>query len=92
MLICRVVGDIVSTIKNQDLKGEKLLLVQPVDLDGRTPKGETMIALDRVNSGPNDLVLVNREGGGARIVLGKSKVPVQAVIVGVVDGIDVATE
>jgi microcompartment protein CcmK/EutM len=89
MLICRVVGDVVSTIKNQHLKGHKLLLVQPVDLDGATPKGETMIALDKVDAGPQDLVLVNREGGSARLLLGDPKIPVQAVIVGVVDNIDV---
>ena len=89
MLICRVVGDVVSTIKNQHLKGHKLLLVQPVDLDGQTPKGETIIALDKVDAGPQDLVLVNREGGGARLLLGDPKIPVQAVIVGVIDNIDV---
>jgi microcompartment protein CcmK/EutM len=90
MLICRVVGDVVSTIKNHHLKGHKLLLVQPVDLDGQTPKGETMIALDKVDAGPQDLVLVTREGGAARILLGNPKIPVQAVIVGVIDNIDVA--
>lgn len=89
MLICRVVGDVVSTIKNQHLKGHKLLLVQPVDLDGTTPKGETIIALDKADAGPQDLVLVNREGGSARLLLGDPKIPVQAVIVGVVDDIDV---
>lgn len=89
MLICRVVGDVVSTIKNQHLKGHKLLLVQPVDLDGVTPKGETMIALDKVDAGAQDLVLVNREGGSARLLLGDPKIPVQAVIVGVVDALDV---
>jgi len=89
MLICRVVGDVVSTIKNQHLKGHKLLLVQPVALDGATPKGETMIALDKVDAGPQDLVLVNREGGAARMILGNPKIPVQAVIVGVIDNLDV---
>jgi microcompartment protein CcmK/EutM len=90
MLICRVVGDVVSTIKNEHLKGHKLLLVQPVDLDGQTPKGEALIALDKVDAGPQDLVLVNREGGAARILLDNPRIPVQAVIVGVIDNIDVA--
>ncbi|MDZ7289005.1 MAG: EutN/CcmL family microcompartment protein [candidate division KSB1 bacterium] len=89
MLICRVVGDVVSTIKNQHLKSYKLLLVQPVDLDGRTLKGEAIIALDKVDAGPQDLVLVNREGGAARMLLNNPKIPVQAVIVGVIDNLDV---
>lgn len=89
MLICRVVGDVVSTIKNEHLRGHKLLLVQPVELDGKTEKGETLIAVDKVDAGPHDLVLVNREGGGARMLLNNPKIPVQAVIVGVIDAIDV---
>lgn len=89
MFICRVVGDVVSTIKNEHLRGHKLLIVQPVDLDGVTAKGESMIAVDKVDAGPNDLVLVNREGGSARQLLDNAKIPVQAVIVGVIDDIDI---
>lgn len=90
MLICRVVGDVVATVKNEHLRGHKLLLVQPVDLDGVTAKGETIIALDKADAGPNDLVLVNREGGAARMLLGNPKIPVHSVIVGVIDNMDVA--
>jgi microcompartment protein CcmK/EutM len=89
MLICRVVGDVVSTIKNEHLRGHKLLLVQPVDLDGVTEKGEVMIAVDKADAGPQDLVLVNREGGAARMLLGNPKIPVHSVIVGVIDDMDV---
>lgn len=89
MLICRVVGDVVSTIKNEHLKSHKLLLVQPVDLDGHTPKGEALIAVDKVDAGPQDLVLVNREGGAARILLNNPKIPVQAVIVGIIDNFEI---
>jgi microcompartment protein CcmK/EutM len=90
MVISRVVGDIVSTQKNPHLKGYKLLLVQPVDLDGETPIGASMIALDKVDAGDGDLVLVNKEGGSARIMLQDEEVPVQAVIVAVIDDMDVA--
>lgn len=88
MLLCRVVGNVVSTIKNQYLKGEKLLLVQPVDLDTRTPTGTELIAVDKVQAGDDDLVLVNKEGGSARLILDNPRTPVQAVIVAVVDGMD----
>jgi microcompartment protein CcmK/EutM len=89
MLICRVVGDVVSTHKNVHLRGHKLLIVQPVDLDGATPLGTSIIAVDKVDAGDGDLVLVNKEGGSARMLLGDDEIPVQAVIVGVIDGMDV---
>ena len=85
MILCRVVGDVVAPVKNPRLEGEKLLLCQPVDL-ALKPKGNvSLIALDRVQAGEGDLVLVNKEGGGARIVYADEKTPVQAVIVAVVD-------
>ena len=89
VILCRVVGDVVAPIKNPQLEGEKLLLCQPVDLEDK-PKGEvSMIALDRVQAGEGDLVLVNKEGGGARIVYRDEATPVQAVIVAVVDNFHV---
>jgi ethanolamine utilization protein EutN len=90
MILSRVVGQIVSTVKNPHLHGYKLLLVQPVDLDTDSPKGTPLIALDHVDAGEGDLVLVNKEGGGARIILENEEIPVQAVVVAVVDGIDVS--
>ncbi len=89
MTLCRVIGNVVSTIKNAELTGNKLLIVQPVDLDGRTALGRQMIAVDNAQAGEDDLVLVNREGGSARQVLKSPKTPAQAVIVAVVDDLDV---
>ncbi|MDQ7053458.1 MAG: EutN/CcmL family microcompartment protein [candidate division KSB1 bacterium] len=89
MILCRVVGDVVSTVKNEHLHGKKLLLVQPVDLDTRSPAGATLIAVDHVQAGAGDLVLVNKEGGSARLMLADDRTPVQAVIVAVVDDLEV---
>ncbi len=89
MILCRVVGDVVSTVKNEHLHGKKLLLVQPVDLDTRSPAGATLIAVDHVQAGDGDLVLVNKEGGSARLMLADDHTPVQAVIVAVVDDLEV---
>lgn len=88
MIICRVTGDLVSTVKNPSFEGYKLLIVQPLGLDGQN-KGASFIAVDKVDAGPEDLVLVNKEGGSARIILEDEHVPVQAVIVAVIDGVDI---
>ena len=92
MLLCRVVGDVVSTIKNSHLHSYKLMLVQPVDLDTYSPTGVELIAVDRVQAGEGDLVLVNKEGGSARLILEDDNTPVQAVIVAVVDNLDLMDE
>lgn len=92
MILCRVVGDVVSTVKNEQLKGEKLLLVQPVELDARTPRGVELIAIDTVQAGDGDLVLVNKEGGSARQILQNPNTPAQAVIVAVVDNFEITEQ
>ena len=92
MIISRVVGDVVSTQKNPHFEGHKLLIVQPVELDGKTPVGTSMIALDKVDAGDGDLVLVNKEGGSARILLEDEEIPVQAVIVAVIDDLDIESK
>jgi ethanolamine utilization protein EutN len=84
MTICRVTGSVVSTHKNEHLEGHKIMVVQPVDLN-RKPIGGDLLALDEVDAGIGDLVLVMREGGSARIIFENKKIPVQAVIVGVID-------
>jgi microcompartment protein CcmK/EutM len=89
MLLCKVTGTIVATQKNAQLKEQKHLIVQPVDLDGAFI-GRDLIALDSVDAGVGDLVLVNQEGQGARQVLRNAKVPVHSVVVAVVDGFEVA--
>jgi len=85
MTICRVTGSIVSTHKNDHLVNRKIMIVQPLTLDGE-PQGADMLAIDEVDAGIGDLVLVIREGGSARLIFNEKKNPVQAVIVGVVDG------
>lgn len=85
MILCRVVGDIVAPVKNDRLTGAKLLIVQPVDLGGKPLAAGSFVAVDRVQAGEGDLVLVNKEGGGARIVLADETTPVQSLVVAVVD-------
>ena len=88
MMICRVTGSVVSTHKNEHLDGEKILIVQPLDLD-LSEMGSDMLALDKVDAGSGDLVLVMREGGSAQILYDNKKLPIQAVIVGFIDDIHI---
>lgn len=84
MHVARVVGEVVATTKHRDLAGQKLLLVQPVTPEG-APTGRVAIAVDSVQAGPGDLVLVNDEGNGAAQALKRARGAVRTVIVGVVD-------
>ena len=87
MTIGRVVGNVVSTHKNAKLEGAKLMLVQPLDLDG-APKGAPMMAIDGVDAGIGDRVLVIQDGRSAQLVLGKGTAAVDAAIIGVVDAVE----
>lgn len=86
MFVARVVGEVVATIKHPELAGHKLLLVQPVTPRDR-PTGRTAIALDTVDAGPGDLVIVADEGNSAAQVLRRGRGAVRTVVVGVVDEI-----
>ncbi|MCH7588350.1 MAG: EutN/CcmL family microcompartment protein [Chloroflexi bacterium] len=84
MYIGKVIGSVVSTIKIEHLNGHKLLLVDQLDIDGEET-GDYDIAVDVVQAGPGDTVLVIDEGNGARQILGIEPGAIRAVIVGVVD-------
>jgi microcompartment protein CcmK/EutM len=89
MQIARVVGTVVSTQKNRKLEGAKLLLVQPVSLDGE-PRGAALIAIDSVGAGVGEKVLVVIEGKAAGDALGRKAAAVDAAVVGIVDAVDVS--
>lgn len=88
MRICRVLGSITAAVKHPAYAGQRLMIVQPVD-DRGTDTGDSFIAIDRVQSGPGDRVVVLTEGNGARQILKMGDiVPIRSVIVGVVDAVD----
>jgi microcompartment protein CcmK/EutM len=88
MILCTVTGTLVATQKKESLRDQKILIVQPISLGG-TPIGRDLLALDRVDAGVGDTVLVVQEGAAAAQLLGRTDVPVHSVIVAVVDGFDV---
>ena len=87
MLIGRVIGNIVATKKNLKFDGEKLLLVQPLELSGAA-RGAPIIAIDRMDAGPKDRVLYTHDGRTAQQILGRGTAGVDAAILGVIDEID----
>lgn len=88
MQLGMVCGTVVATLKHAALAGKKLLLVQPLDLDGR-PRGRVVAAVDVVDAGPGDRVLLHDEGSGASQVLARSRGPVRTLVIGVVDQVTV---
>lgn len=89
MYLARVVGNVVSTHKNDRLDGKKLLLVRRLDLGDRYDGSVEVIALDVVDAGVGDKVLVVQEGSSARKIFNDAKIPVQAVVVGIVESVTV---
>ena len=81
MFLARVVGEVVATVKHQDLANHKLLLVQPVNPEG-ADSGKVAIAVDSVSAGPGDQVLVADEGNSAAQVLQQGRGAIRTVIVG----------
>jgi ethanolamine utilization protein EutN len=87
MQIARVVGTVVATQKNRKLEGAKLLLVQPLTLEGQ-PRGVALLAIDSVGAGIGERVLVVIEGKAAGDALGRKAAPVDAAVIGIIDRVD----
>jgi microcompartment protein CcmK/EutM len=86
MKIARVIGSTISTIKDQAISGRKLLIVRDADTAGNE-RGEPYVAVDTVSAGAGELVLVT-DGSSARYTQQTTNAPVDAVIVGVIDSLE----
>jgi microcompartment protein CcmK/EutM len=87
MLIGRVIGDIVATQKVASHEGRKILVVQPLNLDG-TDRGEAVLALDAAGAGVGERVLLTTEGFSAMTAVGRPNSPIDAAVIGVIDVVD----
>jgi len=83
--IARVAGTVVSPISHPFFEGKRLLLCDLLDLDGET--GGYLIAVDTVDSGAGERVLICDEGSSARQIFGVDTGPIRAVVVGIIDEI-----
>lgn len=87
MQIAKVIGNVVSTVKDPSFSQQKMMLVQPLTPEMKK-KGNVIIALDTVQAGEGDLVLVISEGNSSRQIIGKNDAPFRSVIAGIIDHID----
>ncbi len=87
MLLGRVIGNVVATMKNESLVGQRLLIVQPIDRHGRD-KGKSIVALDSVGAGAGETIYWCR-GKEASFPFLPTEVPTEATIVGIVDEINI---
>lgn len=86
MLLAKVIAPVVMTVKHTSLFQEKILVVRPCDSQGKLV-GSAFMAIDAVQAGEGDHVLVLREGSGVRQILRRENesVPIRSMIVGIVD-------
>jgi ethanolamine utilization protein EutN len=91
MEIARVKGTVVATRKDSKLDGNKLLLLELADVSGKDRGGAPIVALDSLDAGAGDLVIVVR-GSSARQAKNMSTTPVDAIVIGIIDHIEYSGE
>jgi microcompartment protein CcmK/EutM len=84
MKIATVVGNVISTIKDESYYGYKLMIVRYLNEEGE-PSGNELIAFDAANAGVGDVVVVCTDGGAANITLDDKKIVADLTICGVID-------
>ncbi|PID57459.1 MAG: ethanolamine utilization protein EutN [Ignavibacteriae bacterium] len=92
MILAKISGNVVSTQKDKHLKGNKLLLFKSIDLNGNYVDDKDQIALDLIDAGVGDTVLVVKEGDAVQQILGHRNSPVNTMVVAIVDDLDVIKE
>lgn len=88
MLIARVIGELVATQKHSSHEGRKLLLVQPLNLDGSN-RGDALVALDAVDAGVGDQVLLSTDGYAAASSVGRPQSPIDMAVIGFIDHVEI---
>jgi ethanolamine utilization protein EutN len=87
MYLARVVGTVVAPVQHPFYHGRKILLVRRTEPDGKL-KGPDRVAVDRIQAGVGDWVLVLEEGSSARDLVGDPQAPVRTLVVGYVDEVE----
>ncbi len=88
MFLAKVKGNIVATQKDINLVGHKLLIVQPISINGDFTSEKDVISLDLIDSGIGDIVIIVQEGDAVQQILGNKQVPVNTMIIAVIDDLE----
>ncbi|HUS39948.1 MAG: EutN/CcmL family microcompartment protein [Pirellulales bacterium] len=93
MFVAKVTGSVVSTQKVEQMVGQKLMVVEPYRLDQKTrtklsPVGRTFVAVDTIGAGEGEFVLIT-QGSSARLTPETKNLPIDTVIIGIVDSVHV---
>ena len=88
MLIGRVIGELVATHKHPSHEGRKVLIVQPLNLDG-SDRGEAVLALDAVDAGVGDRILLSTDGWASSSAAGRPQSPIDMAVIGFIDEIEI---
>lgn len=93
MFLAKVTGAVVATQKAASMTGQKLLVVEPFRLDAESRRslvttGRTFVAVDALGAGVGDFVLLT-QGSSARLTPETKQLPIDAVVIGIVDSVDV---
>ena len=85
MQLAQVIGTATATVKHASLDGSKLMVVQPYGVDGKTPDGAPLLAVDGVGAGRGECVMITSDGRAAREMLQAEATPVRWTIIGIKD-------
>jgi len=88
LVLCKVIGTVVCTRKDDKLVGTKIQIVQPISLYDQSPDGKPLVAVDSVGAGVGEVVLTC-SGSSARQTSKTQNTPVDAVIMAIVDSVEV---
>jgi microcompartment protein CcmK/EutM len=88
MIVAKVIGNVVSSVKHEAYDNKKLLYVQPITPEGN-PCGQAIIAVDYVGAGAGEVVLVGGAPGLAKVVFGLKVAPMKTLVMGIIERLDV---
>lgn len=85
MQLATVIGNATATVKHPSMEGWRLLIVQPWNIDGRTPDGDPLLAVDALGAGIGETVMITSDGAGTRAMMKSDTTPVRWSVLGIRD-------
>jgi len=85
MMSGRVIGTATATLKHASMEGWRLLVIQPLLADGRSPDGDPQLAVDRLGAGRGETVIISNDERGIRELLQSDTTPVRWAVIGIRD-------